>query len=178
MLTLTVRVLNTRGVAFITYCNESNAQFAKEAMAHQSLDHEEVLNVRWATADPNPMAQAREARRLEEQAAEAIRRALPADFLADLDGRGDESSKRRRIEGVEAGGGVAEVGYQDRAMLEAPPVVQEPVIQTASGGIFSSSTLAALNAAKMSVGAREKKETKAVSRAPLVSYTGDSDDSE
>lgn len=31
----TVRVLNTRGVAFITYTNEHNAEFAKEAMAHQ-----------------------------------------------------------------------------------------------------------------------------------------------
>ena len=56
-----VRVLNTRGVAFITYSNEANAQFAKEAMAHQAFDHNEILNVRWATADPNPMAQAREA---------------------------------------------------------------------------------------------------------------------
>jgi RNA recognition motif-containing protein len=30
-----IRVLNSRGVAFITYTNEANAQFAKEAMAHQ-----------------------------------------------------------------------------------------------------------------------------------------------
>jgi hypothetical protein len=30
-----VRVLNTRGVGFITYTNEHNAEFAKEAMAHQ-----------------------------------------------------------------------------------------------------------------------------------------------
>ena len=29
------RVLNTRGVAFVTYSNEVNAQFAKESMAHQ-----------------------------------------------------------------------------------------------------------------------------------------------
>lgn len=32
-----VRVLNTRGVAFITYTNEHNAEFAKEAMAHQGM---------------------------------------------------------------------------------------------------------------------------------------------
>ncbi|KAI1258783.1 hypothetical protein F5Y18DRAFT_325392 [Xylariaceae sp. FL1019] len=93
-----IRVLNTRGVGFITYSNEANAQFAKEAMAHQSLDHEEVLNVRWATADPNPMAQAREARRIEEQAAEAIRRALPAEFVAEIEGRDPEARKRRKIE--------------------------------------------------------------------------------
>lgn len=94
-----VRVLNTRGVAFITYTNEANAQFAKEAMAHQSLDHEEILNVRWATVDPNPMAKAREARRVEEQAAEAIRRALPAEFIAEIEGKDPEARKRRKIEG-------------------------------------------------------------------------------
>ncbi|KAK7751254.1 Pre-mRNA-splicing factor [Diatrype stigma] len=93
-----IRVLNTRGVAFITYSNEANAQFAKESMAHQSLDHNEILNVRWATADPNPMAQAREARRVEEQAAEAIRRALPEAFVAEIEGRDPEARKRRKIE--------------------------------------------------------------------------------
>jgi hypothetical protein len=54
-------------------------------MACQSLDHDEVLNVRWATADPKPTAQKREERRMEEQAAEAIRRALPAEYVADLE---------------------------------------------------------------------------------------------
>lgn len=83
-----VRVLNSRGVAFITYVNEANAQFAKEAMAHQSLENNEVLNVRWATQDPNPVSQARDAKRVEEQAAEAIRRALPKNFIAELEGRG------------------------------------------------------------------------------------------
>ncbi|KAK3325414.1 hypothetical protein B0H66DRAFT_123393 [Apodospora peruviana] len=93
-----IRVLNTRGVAFITYTNEANAQFAKEAMAHQSLEHDEVLNVRWATEDPNPMAKKREARRIEEQAAEAIRRALPAEFVAEIEGKDPEARKRRKIE--------------------------------------------------------------------------------
>ena len=41
-----VRILTNRGVAFVTYVNELNAQFAKEAMMHQSLDNDEVLNVR------------------------------------------------------------------------------------------------------------------------------------
>ena len=68
-------------------------------MAHQSLDHNEILNVRWATVDPNPLAQKREARRLEEQAAEAVRRALPADYVAELEGKDPEAKKRRKIEG-------------------------------------------------------------------------------
>ena len=94
-----IRVLTSRGVAFVTYTNEANGQFAKEAMAHQSLDHNEILNLRWATVDPNPLAQKREARRLEEQAAEAVRRALPAEFVAELEGRDPEARKRKKIEG-------------------------------------------------------------------------------
>ncbi|RPB01052.1 hypothetical protein L873DRAFT_1764989 [Choiromyces venosus 120613-1] len=94
-----IRVLNSRGVGFVTYSNEANAQFSKEAMAHQSLDHNEILNVRWATTDPNPMAQAREKRRIEEQAAAAIRQALPEEFVAELEGKNKDASKKRRIEG-------------------------------------------------------------------------------
>ena len=94
-----IRVLTSRGVAFVTYTNEANSQFAKEAMAHQALDHSEVLNVRWATVDPNPMAQKREARKIEEQAAEAVRRALPEEFVRELEGRDPDAKRRKRIEG-------------------------------------------------------------------------------
>lgn len=196
-----VRVLNSRGVAFITYTNEANAQFAKEAMAHQSLDHEEVLNVRWATADPNPMAQAREARRIEEQAAEAIRRALPAEFVAEIEGKDPEARKRRKIEssygleGYEAPDEVHfarganavnplgrqghEVEYHEPLMIEggeSSEVQGQPEQEQAqpqSSGIFSGSTLAALNKAKISVASKSKA---AASSGPLVAYGSDSDD--
>ncbi|KAI1057092.1 hypothetical protein LB507_001866 [Fusarium sp. FIESC RH6] len=196
-----IRVLNTRGVAFITYVNQANAEFAKEAMAHQSLDHEEVLNVRWATADPNPMAQAREARRIEEQAADAIRRALPAEFVAEIEGRDPEARKRRKIEssygleGYEAPDEVHfargaqsvnplgregfEVEYQERPMLENGEASEAPVEmqeqqqpQQETGGIFSGSTLAALNKAKVAVASKPKA---AASAGPLVGYGSDSD---
>lgn len=193
-----VRVLNTRGVAFVTYVNQANAEFAKEAMAHQSLDHDEVLNVRWATADPNPMAQAREARKIEEQAADAIRRALPAEFVAEIEGRDPEARKRRKIEssygleGYEApdeihfargaqsvnplGREGFEVEYQERPMIEngeagqAQAEEQQP--QQETGGIFSGSTLAALNKAKVAVASKPKA---AASAGPLVAYDSDSD---
>lgn len=42
----TVRILQHRSVAFVTYVDELNAQFAKESMACQSLDNDEILNVR------------------------------------------------------------------------------------------------------------------------------------
>nr|MCV5142810.1 hypothetical protein [Escherichia coli] len=44
------------------------------------------------------MAQKREARRIEEQAAEAIRRALPAAYVAEIEGKDPEARKRRKIE--------------------------------------------------------------------------------
>ena len=56
----------------MTYVSELNAQFAKEAMACQSLDNDEILNVRWATEDPNPVSKVSEKRRLEEMGQEAI----------------------------------------------------------------------------------------------------------
>lgn len=37
-----IKVLGDKGVAFVTYQSRLNAEFAKEAMANQSLDHGEV----------------------------------------------------------------------------------------------------------------------------------------
>ena len=120
-----IRILNARGVAFVTYMNEVNAQFAKEAMSHQSLDHNEILNIRWATQDPNPLAMAREKRRLEEQAAEAIRRALPQEFVDELE-EGEEGDRKRRrlmegsfgLQGYEA---PDQIWYNRDKLLKAPP---------------------------------------------------------
>ncbi|KAI0537814.1 RNA recognition domain-containing protein [Xylaria digitata] len=199
-----IRVLNTRGVAFITYTNEANAQFAKEAMAHQSLDHNEILNVRWATADPNPMAQAREARRIEEQAAEAVRRALPAEFVAEIEGRDPEARKRRKIEsgfgleGYEAPDDIYfargpqavnpigrqghELEHEQRLMIESGEAANTNTEEanahqeeTQIGGILSSSTLAALKTAKVTTAQKQKG---VVSSGPLVDYGSDSDDDE
>ena len=65
----------------MTYANEYNAQFAKEAMACQSLDNDEILNVRWATEDPNPTSKVAEKRRLEEVGREAIQARMDPKIL-------------------------------------------------------------------------------------------------
>ena len=149
-----IRILNARGVAFVTYMNEVNAQFAKEAMAHQSLDHNEILNIRWATQDPNPLAMAREKRRLEEQAAEAIRRALPAEFLEELEAPDGGDSKRRRLTegnfGLPGYEAPDEIWYNRESLSEpkqlenAPAGAQDDVEE----GIFGSDTLERLKALK------------------------------
>ncbi|KAK3374055.1 hypothetical protein B0T24DRAFT_286370 [Lasiosphaeria ovina] len=195
------RVLNTRGVAFVTYSNEANAQFAKEAMAHQSLDHEEILNVRWATADPNPMAQKREARRIEEQAAEAIRRALPAEYVAEIEGKDPEARKRRKIESSYGLGGYEapdevhfargrnavnprgregyELEHEQRMLIEAADAVEaqeaaqsQAPAEPEKGGILSSSTLAMLQSARVTVASKPKPVAPS---GPLVAYDSDSD---
>jgi hypothetical protein len=110
------------------------------------------------------MAQKREARRLEEQAAEAVRRALPAAFVAEIEGRDPEAKKRKKIEGSFGlqGYDVPDEVWHARtrqledtnqaAQLEAPeqPLMIEPAAapvqehQPQSNSIFSSSALSAL----------------------------------
>jgi hypothetical protein len=193
-----IRVLPSRGVAFVTYEHLANSEFAKEAMAHQSLDHNETLNVRWATVDPNPVAQKREVRRIEEQAAEAIRRALPASYVAELEGRKyegadpEEERKRRKIEGS-----FGLQGYQapdhvwyaaEKARIEggAEPKLlesgdQEPdndvtnAGESSEAGILGGRTLLALQGLKASSSADENKAPDKPT-GPLVAYGSDSDD--
>ena len=190
-----IRVLTSRGVAFVTYTNEANSQFAKEAMAHQSLDHSEILNVRWATVDPNPMAQKREARKIEEQAAEAVRRALPEEFVREIEGD-PEARKRRRIEGgfglegyeapddiwyaksrtVTGGDEMAQLegGEQQYLIHDAPPD-EEANGNGDGGGILSGSTLAALKGYSSLNNGRSMVSHKsaAASTGPLVPYGSD-----
>ncbi|KAL9138349.1 MAG: hypothetical protein Q9175_000445 [Cornicularia normoerica] len=191
-----IRCLTARGVAFVTYTNEANSQFAKEAMAHQSLDHSEILNVRWATVDPNPMAQKREARKIEEQAAEAVRRALPEEFVREIEGRDPDAKRRKRIEGgfglegyeapdqvwyarskeLEGGGGQATIEGDERYLIED----DQDGEATAEGekGILSNSTLAALQKHTSSNGGKVRTAAPAAAPAgPLVGY-GSGDDSD
>ncbi|OXV12080.1 hypothetical protein Egran_00159 [Elaphomyces granulatus] len=188
-----IRVLTSRGVAFVTYTNEANSQFAKESMAHQSLDHNEILNVRWATVDPNPLAQKREAQRLEEQAAEAVRRALPADFVAELEGRDPEARKRKKIEGsfgldgyepsdevwyarTKEIEGAAKEGQQleapeQRLLIEDSVVPAEQEQNRQDNGLLSTSTIAALQG--FSRGNLSTQRPSQNAGGPLVSYGSD-----
>ena len=195
------RVLTGRGVAFVTYVNEANSQFAKEAMAHQALDNNEVLNVRWATVDPNPLSAKREAARIDEQAAEAVRRALGEKAVRQIEGR--ETAEEREARRIEGGFGLE--GYQapeaiwynqqkeleameKQAQLEAPaerkileaaleqepsdPVAQE---QT-SNGILGGSTLAALQGRTAIPNAAAQPTKQPAAAATLVGYGSDDDD--
>ncbi|ORY53740.1 hypothetical protein BCR33DRAFT_654705 [Rhizoclosmatium globosum] len=72
-----LRLLKGKGVAFIRYKSRISAEFAKEAMNCQSMDNNEILNVRWATEDPNPKAALINKRKAEEKVVDALRASLP-----------------------------------------------------------------------------------------------------
>lgn len=55
-----INVIKSKSIAFVRYKLRVSAEFAKEAMADQSLGQTEIINVRWANADPNPVAQERD----------------------------------------------------------------------------------------------------------------------
>ncbi|KAK4996849.1 Pre-mRNA-splicing factor [Elasticomyces elasticus] len=191
-----IRVLPSRGVAFVTYTHLANAEFAKEAMAHQPLDHTETLNVRWATVDPNPAAQKREVRKIEEQAAEAIRRALPAEYVAEIEGRGqgwEEARKRRKIEGSFGLQGYEandEVWYaaekarlaapEQQALLDAPQednakgtAPPQTEVADGGGGIIPSDLLQKLNSYKVVPNGPGTARASAQPKGLLVGYGSD-----
>lgn len=91
-----VRVLHHRGCAFVTYVSEASAQFAKEAMSNQSLDHGEILNVRWSTEDPNPAAQRRHRQQIEQEGQKRI-----AECMTDE--QREALCARSHLENAEAG---------------------------------------------------------------------------
>lgn len=150
------------------------------------------------------MAQKREARKIEEQAAEAVRRALPEEFVREMEG--DEGArKRRRVEGSyglegyeapdevwyaqsraavmvgEAGMGLE--GGEERYLIhDAPPGEEEEEGegQEQDGcGILGSSTLHALKGYAQKSGGKPvvRQAPVAASGGPLVGY-GSDDDSE
>ncbi|GAA5913052.1 active spliceosome conformation promoter CWC2 [Sporobolomyces salmoneus] len=150
-----IKILQSRGVAFVTYVTELNAQFAKEAMMHQSLEGDEVLNVRWATEDPNPAAKRSELQRLKDQGAEGISKALDPEFvqrvreLDELEGlvepRQDEDDEVQE-EGEGRGAKRARIEQepnqpQPPLPLEAPP---PPASSTLKNGILSADAVGSL----------------------------------
>ncbi|KAG0306926.1 Pre-mRNA-splicing factor [Dissophora globulifera] len=92
-----VKVLTEKGVAFVTYQSRLNAEFAKEAMADQSLDRGEIVNIRWATEDPNPKSQAMNKRKAVEVTRQAIVAKLPADINQAEHLPGSEEAEESRV---------------------------------------------------------------------------------
>lgn len=50
-----INVIHRKSIAFVRYRFRANAEFARVSMTNQSLGNGEILNVRWAFDDPNPI---------------------------------------------------------------------------------------------------------------------------
>ena len=105
-------MLKGKGCGFVTFKLRATAEFAKEAMAEQALDHEEQINVRWAYDDPNPRAQATRLRNNAQQmlaAMEArghLHTSTPEGAYPNPEDSLEPSAKRQReAEGAADGGG-------------------------------------------------------------------------
>jgi len=139
-----VKVLQYRSVAFVTYVSEMHAQFAKEAMACQSLDNDEILNVRWATEDPNPVQKVAEKRRLVEMGQEMIKAKIDPRIVDAM----------RTIRALEDGDVLDDEGYvgdavdvEDEEQPGAKRRRLEPVpevLPTQPKGLLSADTLEGL----------------------------------
>eukprot|EP00029_Vermamoeba_vermiformis_P004081 TRINITY_DN1460_c0_g1_i1.p1 TRINITY_DN1460_c0_g1~~TRINITY_DN1460_c0_g1_i1.p1 ORF type:complete len:425 (-),score=90.87 TRINITY_DN1460_c0_g1_i1:30-1259(-) len=72
-----IRIVPSKSIGFVTYSLRVSAEFAKEAMADQTLDSSEVINVRWANEDPNPAAKAGREQELLDKAMAALSTRFP-----------------------------------------------------------------------------------------------------
>ena len=125
--------------------SELSAQFAKEAMACQSLDNDEILNVRWATEDPNPTSKVQEQERLEALGKIAIRERMDERIVDAM----------RAVRALEEGGDIrdedavndedTEDGAPDpkRRRIEPPADIREPE-KPKSAGLLSADTMEGL----------------------------------
>ena len=117
-----INIVHRLSVAFPRYRLRTSAEFAKEAMAQQSLEHGEILNIRWAHDDPNPVAK------------EAIERANLDAVYSILQSRG--------INMNEAKGFVAPVDYHYQIPDTTQPGSKRLRIENNNDGNSSSSHVA------------------------------------
>uniref|UniRef100_M4B593 Pre-mRNA-splicing factor cwc2 n=2 Tax=Hyaloperonospora arabidopsidis (strain Emoy2) TaxID=559515 RepID=M4B593_HYAAE len=98
-----INVIHRKSICFVRYRHRTSAEFAKEAMANQSLQSDEVLNLRWAFDDPNPVAK-QAGERADRDAIVAVMQAKGATTTEDAAFDYPEeyqlpATKRQRIEG-------------------------------------------------------------------------------
>lgn len=181
-----VRVLPGRGIAFVTFKYEANAQFAKEAMMHQSLDNDEVLNVRWSTDDPrNPgqdsEADARERGEKHIVAVASSRQETEADFAERQDENIDweEYSRAKRQRLALSDAEIRRLDEENRRGWEdVPQVKAAPQVKAVeSAGVLSSDALRSLKMLKRPAAAVSAKAPPPAP-APLASVAAYGSDSE
>lgn len=148
----------------------------------QSLDSDEVINLRWATEDPNPTAKIAEQKHLVKTGQEGIAKALDPDFVQAVREMDEfeglvEPRKREALEAPPADDEQPETGGK-RARIEAPAAEPEPQ-PTQPAGILSAN---AIDSLKFLASLKQQPAVKAAPAAAptglggLADYGSDSDD--
>ncbi|CCH46675.1 Pre-mRNA-splicing factor [Wickerhamomyces ciferrii] len=156
-----INVINNKNCGFITFKDEINAQFAKEAMIGQSLYENDILNIKWANEDPNPAAIKQKKRQHEEETFQIVENLLT---------KFDQSKKIKP-------------NQQQEPEIEEPKEFETPVVEkeikqieasNSKSTILNEKSLNYLSLlGKVNQTSTQKKET-----APLVSGYESSDDDE
>lgn len=92
-----VNVVWRLSIAFVRYRFRTHSEFAKVAMAQQGLDHDEVLVLRWAYEDPNPIAKESMKRANADAVITAIKAAGGAVNQQQLTDKAEDEGKRKLI---------------------------------------------------------------------------------
>ncbi|KAA1103752.1 Pre-mRNA-splicing factor, variant 2 [Puccinia graminis f. sp. tritici] len=191
-----IRVLHGRGVAFVTYVSELNAQFAKEAMMCQSMVDEEVLNVRWATEDPNPAAKRSEHARIVKMGSERIAAKMNPELveaveaLDRLEQEGSEDGLQKKRPQIDADNDHDESESKRTRQHSPPPLPSLPTPAEPSldqvlppppqNGLLSSEAIQGLRSLAASNLALKLQPLSSSKKSPLVGladYGSDDDDS-
>ncbi|KAI9298165.1 hypothetical protein K502DRAFT_311879 [Neoconidiobolus thromboides FSU 785] len=124
-----INILHGKCVAFVQYSRRIYAEFAKEAMSNQSLERSEILNVRWATEDPNEGVKEEVRQRAEEDVYNALKEHLPEEFTNPIlnynEEQGEEEENKKDHQGlIENQTNQQEIETQNKSSLIRSDVLQ------------------------------------------------------
>eukprot|EP01111_Echinosteliopsis_oligospora_P003065 TRINITY_DN1493_c0_g1_i1.p1 TRINITY_DN1493_c0_g1~~TRINITY_DN1493_c0_g1_i1.p1 ORF type:complete len:483 (-),score=118.93 TRINITY_DN1493_c0_g1_i1:68-1516(-) len=109
-----VRYIKTKNIAFVRYYMRESAEFAREAMQNQSLDHKECLEIKWASDDQNPLAKVYEDRERHRNSAVALNKRLK------IMSSEEQAATYLQLTGVYPETNTQFLGYQVPTNLEQP----------------------------------------------------------
>jgi hypothetical protein len=160
-----INVINGKSCAFVSYKNEQNAQFAKEAMSGQSLyGDENVLNIKWANEDPNPEAIKQRKRELEKETENVVRGLL--ENFSNVNKKSKiEDSNEPIVEEPEDDDENSDVEKETKQIEYTP----EPNQQATKASVFDKSSLSYLSLLK-------RKEEQNPQTSLINGYESDDDD--
>ena len=177
-----VNVIYRLSIGFVRYRLRTNAEFAREAMSHQAMENKEILNVRWAYDDPNPIALQAAERANQDAIIAALQSRGMLEGLHDKrPGETDEENgapaKRQRIDnGASEEVGDGEEVYDESIYINAGLALEQELASKTfvnRGPVSAGSMQAAKDFEE-----QKKRESKLNSLLDKIGYSGQTGDDE